>query len=55
MRKMKYTIKHKVSKHRREKRSGVLNPVKPSKYFKYLAGELENGKNESESKGANNE
>ncbi|MDQ0158822.1 hypothetical protein [Alkalibacillus salilacus] len=46
MRKMKYTIKHKVHPHRRDKRTGALNPVKPSKYFKYLAGELENGKDE---------
>ncbi|WP_411955133.1 hypothetical protein ACKXGF_05060 [Alkalibacillus sp. S2W] len=50
MRKMKYTIKHKVSSYRKEKRSGVLNPVKPSQYFKYLAGELDRKDDQYESK-----
>lgn len=32
-------IKWKISKHRKDKRHGDINPVKPSKYYKYLANE----------------
>lgn len=29
-------IKWKISKYRRDKRHGVISPVKPSKYYKHL-------------------
>ncbi|NIK11178.1 hypothetical protein FHR85_000551 [Alkalibacillus almallahensis] len=47
---MKYTIKHTVHPHRRDKRTGPLNPVKPSEYFKYLAGEFNRKDDQYESK-----
>ncbi|MGP4073791.1 hypothetical protein ACTWQB_14705 [Piscibacillus sp. B03] len=39
MKQMTYTIKHKVSRHRRDKRTGVQQPVRPSDYYKELAKE----------------
>lgn len=34
--KSKYIIKHVIHPRRRDKRIGVLKPVNPSKYYKYL-------------------
>lgn len=31
----------KVSKYRRDQRSGVLNPVRPGDYYKYLTGGID--------------
>lgn len=31
----------KISKYRRDQRSGVLNPVRPGDYYKYLAGVID--------------
>ncbi|WP_279401631.1 helix-turn-helix transcriptional regulator [Piscibacillus salipiscarius] len=39
MKKMKYTIIFKVHPHRRDKRTGVQQPVKPSNYYKELGKE----------------
>lgn len=36
MKKVKYAIKHKVSKYRRDKRTGATQPVRKSEYFKEL-------------------
>lgn len=43
----------KVSKYRRDQRSGVINPVKPSDYYKYLAGVIDSEQkpNRASSKG----
>lgn len=30
-------IKWKISRYRKDMRSGVLNPIKPSEYYKYLS------------------
>nr|WP_289038254.1 hypothetical protein [uncultured Allobacillus sp.] len=35
----KVVIKWTINKYREDKRTGVLNPVEPSDYFKFLAGE----------------
>ena len=54
MKKQKYVIKHKVHPHRRDKRTGVISPVKRSRYaeelFREGAGWHEQERNRERSK-----
>lgn len=54
LRKMQYKLKWSVNKYRRDKRTGVISPVKRSEYVQQLFDNVGVGKDEQKTSGKSN-